>query len=306
MADKITNAGQGTEALPHDSRGPEVLAAQLTLTTTVLILVPLRLYTRRFFTRSIGLDDWLISVVGVLLVVSGITTTVLVTRFQAGQHMWDITPSHKAVLYKAFWGLSLNSIVVIGTTRFSVLATYLRLFSCRREFCIVVIVTIVVNICLTVSLLIATLLTCRPLNPVWKPTVHLTHDPRCFNEIKFLTAASALSMSMDIWVWFLPLKPLWDEIFAYIIYTMLEENLGAIAASIMMIKPLIQRRWPNFMRHNYTPRDREAHQLRMAANMARQLAPAPPLNSLESSADVKLEKGLKRFMTKWRRRSQAS
>lgn len=49
------------EALPHDSRGGMIIAVQVTATAIAVITVSLRLYTRKFVTRTIGLDDYLMA-----------------------------------------------------------------------------------------------------------------------------------------------------------------------------------------------------------------------------------------------------
>ncbi|KAF3199022.1 hypothetical protein TWF679_001685 [Orbilia oligospora] len=51
------------EALPHDSRGGILIGIQVTAAAIAVTTVSLRLYTRKFVTRTIGIDDYLMAAV---------------------------------------------------------------------------------------------------------------------------------------------------------------------------------------------------------------------------------------------------
>ncbi|KAK6541938.1 hypothetical protein TWF694_007711 [Orbilia ellipsospora] len=74
-----------------------------------------------------------------------------------------------------------------------------------------------------------------------------------------------------------------------LIYTVLEQNLGAIAASIPPIKALVRKRWPNFLQaKNYggSMMGREEEQLRTTSGMMSKGS------SVGTAADANLENGL--------------
>ncbi|KAK6353940.1 hypothetical protein TWF730_008360 [Orbilia blumenaviensis] len=94
-------------------------------------------------------------------------------------------------------------------TRFSVLASYIRLFGSIRTFRIIVIVSMVINGCMTIAFTLTFTLSCRPLYYAWDPYVHPTDYAKCIDEIAFIVASSIMGIVMDFWVCFLPIQPLW-------------------------------------------------------------------------------------------------
>ncbi|KAF3216951.1 hypothetical protein TWF191_008855 [Orbilia oligospora] len=193
----------------------------------------------------------------------------------------------------------------------------------------------VVNGCMTISFIVAFILSCRPLYYAWDPYVHPTDYSKCFDEIRFIVASSIMNIVMDFWVCFLPIQPLWRlalplgqkiitaillslgaiacvasilrlrelqrslitthstdptyDALAYGIYSVLEQNLGAIAASLPPIKALIQRRWPNFLKADRgSMAGREDEQLRTASEMAH----TSKGSSFGTAADGNLENGV--------------
>ncbi|EGX49867.1 hypothetical protein AOL_s00076g508 [Orbilia oligospora ATCC 24927] len=82
--------------------------------------------------------------------------------------------------------------------------------------------------------------------------------------------------------------PTYDAL-AYGIYSVLEQNLGAIAASLPPTKALIQRRWPNFLKADRgSMAGREEEQLRTASEMAH----ISKGSSFGTAADGNLENGV--------------
>ncbi|KAF3311957.1 hypothetical protein TWF173_007629 [Orbilia oligospora] len=295
------------EALPHDSRGGILIGIQVTAAAIAVITVSLRLYTRKFVTRTIGMDDYLMAAV------------------LAGHHIWDTKPGNIHTIYKISWGLTVVYYAILGTTRFSVLASYIRLFGSIPIFRAIVIISMVVNGCMTISFIVAFILSCRPLYYAWDPYVHPTDYSKCIDEIRFIVASSIMNIVMDFWVCFLPIQPLWRlalplgqkiitaillslgaielqkslitthstdptyDALAYGIYSVLEQNLGAIAASLPPIKALIQRRWPNFLKADRgSMAGREEEQLRTASEMAH----ISKGSSFGTAADGNLENGV--------------
>ncbi|KAF3276133.1 hypothetical protein TWF970_006418 [Orbilia oligospora] len=295
------------EALPHDSRGGILIGIQVTAAAIAVITVSLRLYTRKFVTRTIGMDDYLMAAV------------------LAGHHIWDTKPGNIHTIYKISWGITVVYYAILGTTRFSVLASYIRLFGSIPIFRAIVIISMVVNGCMTISFIVAFILSCRPLYYAWDPYVHPTDYSKCIDEIRFIVASSIMNIVMDFWVCFLPIQPLWRlalplgqkiitaillslgaielqkslitthstdptyDALAYGIYSVLEQNLGAIAASLPPTKALIQRRWPNFLKADRgSMAGREEEQLRTASEMAH----ISKGSSFGTAADGNLENGV--------------
>ncbi|KAF3188910.1 hypothetical protein TWF225_003282 [Orbilia oligospora] len=322
------------EALPHDSRGGILIGIQVTAASIAVITVSLRLYTRKFVTRTIGMDDYLMAAVLVMIVAVCIVVVILFSVFQAGHHIWDTKPGNIHTIYKISWGITVVYYAILGTTRFSVLASYIRLFGSIPIFRKIVIISMVVNGCMTISFIVAFILSCRPLYYAWDPYVHPTDYSKCIDEIRFIVASSIMNIVMDFWVCFLPIQPLWRlalplgqkiitaillslgaiacvasilrlrelqrslitthstdptyDALAYGIYSVLEQNLGAIAASLPPIKALIQRRWPNFLKADRgSMAGREDEQLRTASEMAH----ISKGSSFGTAADGNLENG---------------
>ncbi|KAK6511722.1 hypothetical protein TWF481_000628 [Arthrobotrys musiformis] len=290
------------EALPHDSRGGILIAVQVTATSIMVIAVSLRLYTRKFVTRTFGMDDWLMATVLIMIIATCISIVILFTVYKGGHHIWDTTQQNIRTIYKVSWGLTVVYYAIIGITRFSVLASYIRLFGSIRIFRIIVIITMVIN---------------GPLYYAWDPYVHPTDYSKCFDEISFIVASSVMNIVMDFWkiitamllslgaiaciASILRLRelrkslvtthstdPTYDAL-AYGIYTVLEQNLAAIAASVPPIKALIQRRWPGFLRADGGSMvGREEEQLRNTSEMAH----ISKGSSFGTAADGNLENGV--------------
>ncbi|EPS40835.1 hypothetical protein H072_5280 [Dactylellina haptotyla CBS 200.50] len=328
------------EILPHDSRGPALLAAQVVATSVAITVVSLRLYTRKYVTRTFGLDDWLMLTTLLLNLGPFIGMIILYSRYQVGHHIWDTTIHNIRTIYKISWALTVFYYVILGVTRFSVLASYIRLFGSIRTFRTIVIVSMVWNVCMTISFVLAFCLSCHPLSLAWNPFIRPTDYAKCFDEIDFITASSILNILTDFWVCFLPIQPLWRlalplgqklitafllslgaiacvasilrlreaqkslvtthsddptyDALPYTIYTLLEQNLGAIAASIPPIKALIQQRWPNFLKVDYgrSMAGREEEQLRATSEMASKGS------SMGNAPEAGLENGLQEVQSK--------
>ncbi|KAL6714380.1 hypothetical protein ACLMJK_007803 [Lecanora helva] len=237
------------------------------------VLVALRMFVRVTH-RTIGWDDHLI-VAAVVVAFFGSITNVYQVANGLGRHIDTLTAGQRSGFQK--WTLIAEIQVIIGTcvTKISVSLFILRLINRTRKKTTYLIYALMATVIVTtVALVITFLLECRPLNAVYNPRVH----GKCYSKhvvygvaygqgaVSIITdfACAALPifvlrnlqmkrktkialsviMGLGVLTAFLYLNYKKDVTHANtvnVIFAVLEENVGIIAATLPTIRPLFRR-----------------------------------------------------------------
>ncbi|OCL11079.1 hypothetical protein AOQ84DRAFT_202122 [Glonium stellatum] len=107
------------------TRVPEYLGVQISLTAFTLIIVLLRLYTRRFLRNVFSLEDWVAAFSMLLALVSTIISC-LSALGGTGLHYYDIPPSTNKRLAASFsFAAQVLYQPILNTTKISICLFYM-------------------------------------------------------------------------------------------------------------------------------------------------------------------------------------
>ncbi|KAL2177725.1 uncharacterized protein P884DRAFT_284881 [Thermothelomyces heterothallicus CBS 202.75] len=162
--------GPSTADLPHNSHGPNILAACFVTWTIALIFVLLRFWTRTKIVRLLGPADWCIA--SSLVVAAGLCATYVVQVNRAlGKHVWDVDLRTDFVpMMQAWWISLLLYTITLSLTKISICLLYLKIFTfewARRAAWLVLFIVVITSLWAVAI----TLTYCIPLQATWDPTV---------------------------------------------------------------------------------------------------------------------------------------
>ena len=131
-------------------------------------------------------------------------------RFGLGLHIWNLStdlskiPEITPRITKALYGAYLSYALAIALVKFSIIATYFRIFSdglLRRIASVVGVIVLASLICN----IFAIIFTCVPVQAAWNYSL----KGKCFPIIKFFYASSAINIATDLALTLLPIPTLW-------------------------------------------------------------------------------------------------
>ncbi|KAM0723888.1 hypothetical protein Q7P37_000878 [Cladosporium fusiforme] len=268
----------GAKEIGWQALGPAIGCSAL-----ATIVVTLRWYTRCRLTLCMGVDDFVILL---SLILSWCMCAIIGAELNEGLGVYlggrPVDAQHLAklvIINNDLWALAVN------TTKASILAQYLRIFSSRntRICCYVLLVLLVPAVCW--SIFDGTFL-CRPVAKLWEPTIPgVCMDPR-----SYWLSAAGVNMGMDFMVLLLPLPAITQLrlprkqklclvlmfVLGFIVcvvsvvrlatvycfqksgrliesgiqavtWSAVEVNIGIICASLIALKPLLVRFWPSLL-----------------------------------------------------------
>ncbi|KAI1183793.1 hypothetical protein F5B17DRAFT_414847, partial [Nemania serpens] len=189
---------------PPSQRDRNIALHTVTL-SLITIFVSIRIYTRIWITKlNLGIEDYLciasyfLSVLFSGLVIEGYKSGL-------GRHIWDTPAEWLPRALKYFSVASWVYLVLATCIKLTFLFFYRRVFSTRtkRRFFIdgaIVFVTV-----LNIALIIATILSCIPVEREWNPTI----PGHCINPVILPYLSGVSSSATDIYVLILPIILLW-------------------------------------------------------------------------------------------------
>jgi hypothetical protein len=139
------------------------------------------------------------------------TSCLIGEKFGLGKHIWNLSsnfaelPSDVGRITKSLYGCYLAYSSAITFTKFSIMATYLRVFP-KGILRTVVWSTGVVVIAFWISSIFAIIFTCVPVQAAWDYSIK---NARCFPIVKYFYVSAAFNIATDLVLCFLPLPSLW-------------------------------------------------------------------------------------------------
>jgi hypothetical protein len=210
----------------YSSLQDSILRISITFAVLVAVTTALRFWVRFRMLRAVGLDDgrcdftnfqcWansqIVLMILALLFALLLSTSCLIARhYGLGKHLWNLSPDiykipeHTARVTKALYGCYLSYSLTIAFVKFSIIATYFRIFAdglLRRTIAGVGIVVLALLICN----IFAIIFTCIPVEAAWKYEI----QGKCFPIVNFFYASSAINIATDLALCFLPIPTLWS------------------------------------------------------------------------------------------------
>ncbi|KAF2203525.1 hypothetical protein GQ43DRAFT_469933 [Delitschia confertaspora ATCC 74209] len=174
------------------------------LTALSVIVILLRLITRKFIIKRFGADDWMMVVSLIILI--GFIIGIWIAEGQGmGYHNPNWPLYERIALLKTAVALEVIYYAVVFTIKISILCFYLRI-AVERNFELACKLTIVYLFVFKTAVILTTLLQCIPLSDLWDfdNSVH----GRCINTTVFHYFASSMSIATDIWILVMPIKML--------------------------------------------------------------------------------------------------
>ncbi|KAL7269025.1 hypothetical protein RUND412_008326, partial [Rhizina undulata] len=186
------------------SRGPILLAFELTIISLTVLTVTLRVYTRAFINHSIRADDWIMVIATVFATTFTIVNCVSL-EYGWGRHYWDLkeewfTPSRKLSLM-----CEMIFVLCSTATKLSILTFYLRLVTTMR-FKVFIYIGFAMVGSLGVSYIFIAIFHCRPVSAYW--TISTGHI-NCLNEYPLFLSQAVLNTFTDFYVFALPIPTVW-------------------------------------------------------------------------------------------------
>ncbi|KAI9763513.1 MAG: hypothetical protein M1840_000466 [Geoglossum simile] len=181
------------------NRGPIFERTAIALLVLSIITVSLRLYTRAFLIRHIGLDDWLCLAASIASIGMVVTFGIAVAH-DMGKHQCSKTVGSVTMGLKVSFYYSLCYSMSVGLVKLSILALYARIAPTRRYRMIVYSIALAV-VAQLVQKEIGFLAACHPLENFWNSTTHES----CIGILPFITVNAAINIFIDLIVCILPI-----------------------------------------------------------------------------------------------------
>ncbi|KAI0442533.1 hypothetical protein F4803DRAFT_367594 [Xylaria telfairii] len=163
------------KAPPHDNMSHVIIGVAVVVLSIASISVGLRIYTRAYVVRLIGVDDYLSILALVAVIATGISQCIN-TANGLGRHTWDLAAANGVLAYsKNFYITIVLYMTAMGLIKMTFLAQYYRALVLRK-FRIVCVVFMIIIGAWCLSQLFISIFICVPIAGFWD----ITLDARCF------------------------------------------------------------------------------------------------------------------------------
>ncbi|KAF2222374.1 hypothetical protein BDZ85DRAFT_184177, partial [Elsinoe ampelina] len=183
-------------------RGYGLFVTSILMVTLAAVFVGTRL-TYRLVTRRTGWDDWTILLSLTLSIVLTLAMCMSIGNGY-GQHKTDLTTLQLRTALRWYYIAQVVYKPIIGLTKSSILASYLRIFTVSKKFNIIAWVNIAVIVSWTIGTTVATILQCVPIRASWDKSVKAT----CTNSDIFWLAYGGMNIATDVIILVLPVQPI--------------------------------------------------------------------------------------------------
>ncbi|CAO2652639.1 Nn.00g009220.m01.CDS01 [Neocucurbitaria sp. VM-36] len=265
----------------EQARQDVMIGVSAAMTLIGVTCVALRVYTRGFIVRNMGIEDWTMIAAATLTIVFLLELIAGAKEFKAGFSGMSITPEQMISNLKLILAIIVVYKMTMTLIKISILLIYLRIavnrtfeYLCKGTMCLLAIYQFIVFVIVPAQ--------CTPLHKLWDFTGQV--QGHCINANAFYHATSAFHIVMDIWILVLPLKlilriprPPREKLALIIIFSlgiistiasiirlqslrvftlsndpfydslpintwsMVEVNIGILCASIPTLKPLVSK-----------------------------------------------------------------
>ncbi|PYI11753.1 hypothetical protein BO78DRAFT_413562 [Aspergillus sclerotiicarbonarius CBS 121057] len=186
------------------SRDPVIVGTVFGALAT--ITTGLRFYALRLRRVKPGAPEYLIVAALAIVYIDIAIQYILSILGGAGRHATDIDPASVVVTLKTILPLEALYGIVMGLIKSSVMLFFTRIFGSKRSFRICVFVVMVLVWIWAISVILETLLLCRPLAYNWDMTIS---NGVCGNRNATYVVAGTLNLITDLMVMALPLPHIW-------------------------------------------------------------------------------------------------
>ncbi|KAL2076005.1 hypothetical protein VTL71DRAFT_948 [Oculimacula yallundae] len=188
---------------------PSILRVNVIFIAAIILTTGLRFLVRFRMLRSAGLDDLLmiLAVVFALL----LSAACLVGRHLGlGMHIWNLNknllkiPENVGQVTKSLYGCYLAYATAITLTKFSIMATYIRIFPQGRLRYTVYAAGVVVA-SFWICSIFCIIFTCTPIQGAWDYTL----KAQCIDIVLYFYIAAGFNIATDLLLCLLPVPTVW-------------------------------------------------------------------------------------------------
>ncbi|KAF1974689.1 hypothetical protein BU23DRAFT_530988 [Bimuria novae-zelandiae CBS 107.79] len=187
-----------------NARGEQSITVSAVFTVFAFLFVMLRMYTRLFMVRAIGVEDYCI--VASMIFSIGFTTCIGVqVRYGLGKHHTDLTDSGELIkMMKAFYVSIIAYNLSLSFTKVSILLQYRRVFT-KPKFVMAVWITFAIVIVYSVWAALGSVFQCLPISAFW------TQDhSKCIDQFVAWFFNASANIVSDLVIIILPMPVIRD------------------------------------------------------------------------------------------------
>ncbi|KAL2043495.1 hypothetical protein N7G274_003802 [Stereocaulon virgatum] len=189
-------------------RGPLIISVSWMLTTVALILIAMRFHVRINILHTLGADDWIMLLAGVLLIISEACITEGYI-WGLGKHDLDLSFEQLVNILKWDWITATFSILVSIAARISIAILLIRIFGNRKWFKIFLIVFTTLQSVVGIVLIVVVWEQCRPVQGLWNPTIPSRRwNPAIQQDLAYLL--QSMFTFSDLTYVLIPVVLIWD------------------------------------------------------------------------------------------------
>ncbi|KAK0121627.1 hypothetical protein ONS95_009915 [Cadophora gregata] len=188
---------------------PSILKINVIFVAAIVLTTGLRFVVRFRMLRSAGLDD-LIMVAAVTFALLLSASCLLGRQYGLGKHLWNLNsdltklPHSVGQITKSLYGCYLAYATAITFTKYSIMATYIRIFPKGRLHYIVYAAGVIVTSFWICSIFLI-IFTCTPIQGAWDYSI----KSKCIDIVKYFYVAAGFNIATDLLLCFLPLPTIW-------------------------------------------------------------------------------------------------
>ncbi|XEU94807.1 hypothetical protein FSHL1_000091 [Fusarium sambucinum] len=166
---------------------------------TVFFLV--RVYVKRTINRNIGVEDWT-CIVAFFCVIMYCTTVLMMARYGAGYHAWEIRKPEYYNWLKWFYASTVVYIPASFFTKATILLLMARVFAVEPRVSKGIRIFIWALLVAYIPIQILRIVNCYPIRTYWDPKVKNAH---CLNQRKIFFSDLSLSIVTDLLILLVPI-----------------------------------------------------------------------------------------------------
>ncbi|KAG0137442.1 hypothetical protein HOY82DRAFT_477493 [Tuber indicum] len=191
-----------------NQRQQTLLGVEIALIVLTTIVVTIRIYSRAWLNRSLGMDDFLMVIAtGFAIALTVITTVHLNYGWGISIYSPEQNPEWFGPSRKLSWSCQLCFLICATLSKISILTFYSRIFeTTNKKFRNLIYLGIFLVSSIGVAFTFTVIFQCRPVPAYWDPTV----AGKCLHTRAPYLVSGVLNTFTDFYVFLLPIRSVWD------------------------------------------------------------------------------------------------
>ncbi|MCJ1311312.1 hypothetical protein MMC25_004983 [Agyrium rufum] len=188
-----------------ENKQPLILAVNITCMLLAVLVLGLRVFSRRISNAKFWWDDWFMVNATVFSCLIALESSTYMVIHGLGKHVWVGPPDALVVWAKGLFIAEYCYTVVICSIKFSLLAFYWRIFKVTTIRIPIYVIGGVVT-CWGIAVLLVSTFQCAPVNGFWNKTI----GAKCIDTTEFFVANSIPNIITDAAILILPIPYIWQ------------------------------------------------------------------------------------------------